>query len=161
MTARVTVIGIGNTLMGDDGVGVRIAEELQRRDLPPDVEVVVGSVAGMALVRHLMESEAVIFADAIDAGSEAPPGSVFRFNPDDVGVTQLRSNTIHGMSVSYLVTSARLAGARPFVLVYAVQVEDVRALPDTLSTPVDAAVAIVAAMIEAEIAPTAETPGTA
>jgi len=62
--------------MGDDGVGVRIAEELLRRKLPSDVQVVVGSVAGMALVGHLLESDRVVFADAIDAGAE--PGAVFR-----------------------------------------------------------------------------------
>ena len=149
MTARVTVIGIGNTLMGDDGFGVRVAEELLCRELPPDVEVVVGSVAGMSLVGHLLDSERVIFADAIDARAE--PGSVFRFDPDDVGVTQLRSNTIHGMSVSYLVTTARFSGAHPDVLVYAVQVEDVRPHPDTLTPKVLAAVGDVADMIEAEL----------
>ena len=70
---------------------------------------------------------------------------------DGVGVTQLRSNTIHGMSVSHLVTTARLAGAQPDVLVYAVQVEDVRALPDTLSPRVLAQVRDAADMIEAEL----------
>jgi hydrogenase maturation protease len=149
VTARVTVIGIGNTLMGDDGFGVRVAEELLRRELPSDVEVVVGSVAGMSLVGHLLDSERVIFADAIDARAE--PGSVFRFDPDDVGVTQLRSNTIHGMSVSYLVTTARFSGAYPDVLVYAVQVEDVRPRPDTLTPKVLAAIGDVADMIEAEL----------
>jgi len=55
------------------------------------------------------------------------------------------------MSVSYLVTSARLSGASPDVLVYAVQVQDVRAVPDTLTPPVLAAVKEVADLIEAEV----------
>ena len=149
-TVAVTVIGIGNTLMGDDGVGVRVAEELQTLDHGPGAEIVVGSVAGMSLVCHLLDSRHVIFVDAIDAGDE--PGSIFRFDPDDVGVTSLRSNTIHGMSVSYLVTSARMSGARPDVIVYGVQVADVSCCPDTLSPPVEDAAARVVELVTEEIA---------
>jgi len=145
------VLGIGNTLMGDDGVGVRIAEELSTRELgaPGEVEVVIGAVAGMALVGHLRESRNVIFADAID--TDAEPGAVFCFDPDDAGVTQLRSNTTHGMSVSYLVTAARMAGADPNVLVYAVQVGDVRPNPDALTAAVEATVSPTADLIAEEI----------
>ncbi len=149
MAAQTTIIGIGNTLMGDDGVGVRVAEALMQLELPPDVEVVVGETAGMGLVGYLLESERVIFADAIDAGVQ--PGSVFRFDPDDAGVTQLRSNTSHGMSIGHLVTSARLSGAQPEVLVYAVQVGNVVPIPDTLTAPVEAAVSDVAALIAADL----------
>jgi hydrogenase maturation protease len=148
-TVAVTVIGIGNTLMGDDGVGVRVAEELLGKEFGPGAEIVVGSVAGMSLVGHLLDSRHVIFVDAIDAGDE--PGSIFRFNPDDVGVTNLRSNTIHGMSVSYLVTCARMSGARPDVVVYGVQVADVTCCPDVLSTPVEDAATRVIELVAAEI----------
>ena len=149
---RVVVLGIGNTLMGDDGVGVRIAEELSAHTLggPGEVEVVTGAVAGMALVGYLRESPNVIFADAIEAGGQ--PGDVFRFDPDNAGVTQLRSNTTHGMSVSYLVTAARMAGADPEVLVYAVQVGDVRPNPDALTPAVAAAVVPTADLIAEQIA---------
>ena len=149
--ASVVVLGIGNTLMGDDGVGVRIAEELSTRELgaPGEVEVVTGAVAGMALVGHLRESRNVIFADAID--TDADPGTVFCFDPDEAGVTQLRSNTTHGMSVSYLVTAARMAGADPNVLVYAVQVGDVRPNPDALTAAVEATVSPTADLIAEEI----------
>jgi hydrogenase maturation protease len=149
-THAVTVIGIGNTLMGDDGVGVRVAEELLAAGVGPGAEVVVGSVAGMSLVGHLLDSRHVIFVDAIDAGDE--PGSIFRFDPDDVGVSNLRSNTIHGMSVSYLVTSARMSGARPDVIVYGVQVADVSCCPDMLSPPVEDAAVRVIELVAEEVA---------
>jgi len=56
------------------------------------------------------------------------------------------------MSVSYLVTAARMAGASPDVTVYAVQVGDVRPNPDRLTPPVEAAVAPTADLIAEEIA---------
>lgn len=121
---RLAVIGVGNTLMGDDGIGIEIAEGLDPRALGEDVELVIGGTAGMALVRYFLTCEMVIFLDAIAA--ESRPGEIFRFHPDEAGVTSLRSNNIHGMGVGYLLTSARMLGIEPHVVVLAVQVGDVR-----------------------------------
>ncbi len=63
----------------------------------------------------------------------------------------LRSNNIHGMGVPHLVANARLSGADPDVVVYAVQVGDVRPRPDELTPEVDEAVAAVAAMVREDI----------
>jgi hydrogenase maturation protease len=142
---RVAVLGVGNTLMGDDGVGVEVARLLsQAGGLPPGCEIVLGETAGMGLVRHFRECDAVVFVDAIDAGDE--PGTVYVFHPDEAGVTALRSNNIHGMGVGYLLTCARMAGADPDVVCVAVQVGDVRPAPDALSTEVAAVVHRVAAI---------------
>lgn len=148
-SALVTVIGLGNTLMGDDGVGVRVAEKVGALERVPGVRAIVGGVAGLALVPDVVAARRVIFVDAIDAGE--PAGSVFRFDPDDVGVTQLRSNTSHGMSVGAIVTNARLLGARPDVTVYAVQVGDVTCRPDELTPAVADAASAVETMIAEEI----------
>jgi hydrogenase maturation protease len=151
--ARITAIGIGNTMMGDDGVGVRVAEMLLERDLGPDVEVVVGSVAGMTLVGHFLASETVIVVDGIDVGDA--PGSIYRFGADEGGVTSLRSHTSHGLSVPDLVRAARLSGADPRVLIFGIQVGDVSMRVDELSAEVSRAVSAVADLIETEVAPLA------
>jgi len=146
---RVTVLGIGNTLMGDDGVGVEVAQRLIGvGGLPDGCEVVLGETAGMGLVRYFRESDAVVFIDAIDAADK--PGSVFVFDPDDAGVTSLRSNNIHGMGVGHLLTCARLTGACPDVVVVAVQVGDVRPKPDELSPEVASSVPRVVEIVRAE-----------
>jgi hydrogenase maturation protease len=176
LARRLTVVGVGNSLMGDDGVGVAVARELLAGAglaidppeagpiaagcgyhvpgaLGPGVDVVVGETAGLALLRHFLESDVVIVVDALDAsGQGADPGQVFRFSPDDVGVVSLRSNNIHGMGVPHLVAHARLAGADPDVIVFAVQVGDVRPNPDTLTPAVAAAVPGVVELIGEEIA---------
>jgi len=149
--SRVAIIGIGNTLMGDDGLGVHIAEKLA--DAFPDaaergVDICAGHTAGMGLMPQVMAAEKVVFVDAVDAGDE--PGSVFRLDPDAAGLTGLRSNTSHGVGVSYLVTGARLQGHWPEFVVYAVQIGDVMAGPDTLSPGVAAAVADVVGMLAEE-----------
>jgi hydrogenase maturation protease len=147
--ARTAIVGVGNTLMGDDGVGVQVARSLLGEGpLPDGVEVVLGETAGMALLPYFRECRSVIFVDAIDAGAE--PGAVFRFDPDEAGVTRLRSNNIHGMGVGYLLTTARWTGADPEVVVLAVQVGDVRPVPDTLTPEVAAVVPEVARMAREE-----------
>ena len=146
---RVAVLGVGNSLMCDDGVGVAVARGLlEEGGLPDAVEVVVGETAGMGLVSYFRDYEAVVFVDAIDVGDA--PGSVYRFGPDEAGVTALRSNNIHGMGVGYLVTCARLTGASPEVVCVAIQVGDVRPLPDELTPEVAEAVPEAVALVRDE-----------
>ena len=161
--------------MGDDGVGVSVVRRLLEdagvdlgagagpvaagvgRHLPdglgPGVDAVLGETAGLGLIKHFREAEAVIVVDALDAsGQGAAPGQVFRFSPDDAGIMDLRSNNIHGMGVPHLVANARLTGADPEVVVYAIQVGDVRPDPDHLTPEVEAAAGDVARMVRDDIA---------
>ncbi|HCG98956.1 MAG TPA: hypothetical protein DE036_03915 [Actinobacteria bacterium] len=135
---RITVLGVGNTLMGDDGVGVAVARELVSELEDSPVNVVLGETAGMGLIRHFRESDVVIVIDAVAAEAEA--GSIFRFNADEAGIVHLRSNNIHGMGVPHLISNARLAGADPEVIVFGIQVGDVRPRDEILTGPVAAAV---------------------
>lgn len=144
----VRVIGLGNTLMGDDGVGVRVAEELASRDLGPDTEVVNGGTDGMALTRHFVEADAVIVIDAITTGDE--PGSVFRFRPEDVQMERLRSHTSHGLSLPAILFATQLQGELPLVIVYAIEICNTACGFDTLSPDVEAAVPEVAEMVAGE-----------
>ncbi|NCO65334.1 MAG: hypothetical protein COW32_10615 [Candidatus Aquicultor secundus] len=131
---KITVLGIGNTLMGDDGVGAAVVRDLSAEIDEPNVTMIVGETAGMGLVKHFRDSDIVIVVDSI--ATEAEPGTIFRFNPDEAGVLNLRSNNIHGMGVAYLVTNARLTGANPEVIVFGVQVGDVRPRDSELTPPV-------------------------
>jgi hydrogenase maturation protease len=139
---------MGNTLMGDDGIGVRVAEALSLRDLGPDVVVIDGGTAGMALSRHFTGADSVVVVDAIAAGDT--PGSVFRFTPEDVGITELRSHTSHGLSLPSIMLAARLQGAAPHVIVYAVQIGDITCGFDTLTADVEACIPDVCEMVAAE-----------
>lgn len=137
-TSKITILGIGNTLMGDDGVGVVVVKDLLAEISEPDINVVIGETAGMGLIKHFRDSDVVIVIDAVNAGAE--PGAIFKFNPDEAGILGLRSNNIHGMGVPYLVTNARLVGANPEVIIFGVQVGDVRPRDGVLTPPVAAAV---------------------
>lgn len=134
--------------MGDDGVGVRVAEELSSRDLGAGVRAVSGGTDGMALTQHFLDSDVVVVVDAIAAGDE--PGAVYRFTPDDAGITSLRSHTSHGLSVPAILFAARLKGANPEVIIYAVQIGDITCGFETLTPEVEAALPDVVEMVAEE-----------
>jgi len=169
---RVAIIGIGNTLMADDGVGPAAVRLLMGRadggaaipgtqdsgplracpapqttidcELEPGIDAVLGEVAGMSLLPYFRTRAGIVVIDGIDAGAE--PGALFRFGPDEAGITGLRSSSIHGLGVPHLVANARLTGANPEVVIVAVQVQDVRPRPDELSPPVAAVLEQAAAL---------------
>ena len=76
------ILGLGNPLLGDEGIGVRVIEELKGLQLPDGVEAVEGGTAGVGLVGLMEGYQRVIIVDAADMGH--PPGRVVRFTPLEV-----------------------------------------------------------------------------
>ena len=78
---RVLILGLGNPLLGDEGTGVRVVEELKGLELPGGVTVVEGGTGGLGLIRLMEGYQKVIIVDAADMGH--PPGRVVRFTPSE------------------------------------------------------------------------------
>ena len=76
------VIGVGNILYGDDGVGVRAIWELQKTPLASGIDLVDGGSMGVDLLEYLKAYERVVIIDAADMG--LPPGTVKVFKPEQV-----------------------------------------------------------------------------
>lgn len=76
---RVLILGLGNLLLGDEGIGVRVVEELKGLELPDGVTVAEGGTSGLGLVGLMEGYQRVIIVDAADMGHS--PGRVVRFTP--------------------------------------------------------------------------------
>jgi hydrogenase maturation protease len=76
------VLGLGNTLQGDDGLGVRVVEQLAKRKLPVGVEVRETGTPGIGLINEWQGWQKVMIIDATEMGEE--PGTWKRFSPQDV-----------------------------------------------------------------------------
>jgi len=110
------VLGAGNVLLLDEGVGIRAVEELQRRyDFPDDVNVLDGGTSGIELLRFFDGVDHLIIIDAISAGK--PPGTVMRVEGDDVPATFETRITPHQLGLSDLLATARLTDVMPGHLV--------------------------------------------
>ena len=70
----IVVLGIGNILLRDEGVGVRVAEQMLSINLPREVEVVDGGTAGADLLDVICNRRKVIIIDAVDADNKARRG---------------------------------------------------------------------------------------
>ena len=110
------VLGVGNVLLSDEGIGVRAVEELQRRyRFPDEVEILDGGTSGIELLRFFDEVEHLIIIDAVRAGH--PPGTVMRVEGDDVPATFETRITPHQLGLSDLLATAKLTDQMPGHLV--------------------------------------------
>ncbi len=135
----VLILGLGNPLQGDDGVGCRVAQELEGRTLPDDVEVMDGGTPGVGLLNLFQGRLRVIIVDAAEMGLAA--GSVVRFRPKDVTLTgSAQRFSLHRSGVAdALALASELKLALPEIVVFGVQPERVD-WNDSLSPQVQAAV---------------------
>lgn len=76
------VLGIGSTLFGDDGAGIRVVEMLANRKLPAHVQAQAAGLPGWGLPAWLEGWQRVILVDAVQMGSQ--PGVWKRFRPEDL-----------------------------------------------------------------------------
>jgi hydrogenase maturation protease len=73
---RVLVLGLGNVLLKDEGIGVHIAVELQKQNLPANVEVIDGGTAGMDVLLSQAGLDKLVVVDAIRFGKKA--GTIYK-----------------------------------------------------------------------------------
>jgi hydrogenase maturation protease len=135
---RTLVIGVGNTLRGDDGVGVRVAQELAGGPLPEGVAVIDGGTGGLDLLFELEQAERVILIDAAEMGCE--PGEVRVFPGEHVAdAPGVRFSSTHGFGVAEVLALARSLGLEVEVTVVGIQPVEVTyrdGLSETLASRV-------------------------
>ncbi len=147
---RVLVLGLGNPILGDDGVGWRVAEQCAERiKMHPQLASVATTIefdshsgGGLSLGERLVGYDRVILIDAISAGNQ-PPGSIMCFplealtNPGSV-----HTSSAHDTSLVTALELARRLGARvpETAIVVAVQAENLYEFSEELSPAVQTAV---------------------
>lgn len=109
--AKILILGIGNILLQDEGVGVRVIEHLQTdKRLPEGVELVDGGTAGADLIDVLADRQLVIIVDAVDF--DAPAGTILRITPDD-WLPRENALSLHDLDIPQTLAMTRLLGCAP------------------------------------------------
>ncbi len=116
----VRILGLGNPLRGDDGVGVAAVERLAAEGLPAGVEAVDVGAGGLVLLGLLEGAAGVVLVDAADLGE--PPGTVCRFAAADL-VARAPGPSLHGSTLSEVLALAQDLGTLPPLIAVLVQVE--------------------------------------
>jgi hydrogenase maturation protease len=111
-THRVLVLGVGNILLEDEGVGVRALEELQSRyEAPPGVIWLDGGTTGMGLLDEMSDCDHLLVLDAVQTG--APPGTLVRMTNEEVPVYFGLRITPHQLGLSDVLATLELTGEQP------------------------------------------------
>ena len=109
---RLLVLGLGNVLLSDDGLGIAAVSLLERHYQAPDgVSVLDGGTLGLALLPLLEEADDAILVDAVRA--DAPPGSLVRLDGDAVPPAVRERLSPHQIGVADLLDGVRLRGRSP------------------------------------------------
>ena len=114
------ILGVGNLLLSDEGVGVHVANKLMEMDLPAGVEVIEGGTDGFRLMNFVTEADRLIVVDAVKGGS--PPGSIYRFDIKDAPSSPDAFKTsVHQIGILEVVHLSELIGQTPKTTVIGVE----------------------------------------
>jgi hydrogenase maturation protease len=130
-------MGIGNLLMGDEGVGVHVARLLEQEELPSHVDVLDGGTGGFHLLDELCSHRLVVLIDATMDGK--PEGTVTVTEPryaSDFPPTL----TAHDIGLRDLMVSAALIGELPRMHLITISIDNMQTMQMALSPPIRSAV---------------------
>ncbi|MDD2763646.1 MAG: hydrogenase maturation protease [Opitutaceae bacterium] len=137
MKPAVLVLGLGNDILTDDAVGLRVAQAVREHLAgEPGIEVKSTTEMGLALLDEIADRENVVLVDSVQTG-RAPPGHIHEINPEDL--SRVLGTSPHFLGIGETLALGKLLGlAMPRqVRIFAVEVAD----PFTLGTSLTPAVA--------------------
>jgi len=121
-TATSLILGIGNPILADDGVGIQIARRM--KDISPDVAVAETYESGLALLDIIPGYERLIVVDSIKT-DDGKPGDVYKLELEDLSPA-MDFTSLHGISIATVLELGRMMGMEmpARVSIYAVEIED-------------------------------------
>ena len=112
MKIRISLIGLGNILLQDEGVGVQAVEALRKSfDFPEDVRLIDGGTLGLDLLPFIEGMEKILFVDAVDLQKE--PGTIAILEDEDLPSFLEPKLSLHHVGLSDLLFASSLMGIRP------------------------------------------------
>ena len=92
---KITVLGIGNLLLKDEGVGIHAIQALEKESLPKNVELVDGAVVGFDLLPIIESCDKLIIIDAIKTSDAS--GTIYEFDPRQIDIKKDAHISLHDM----------------------------------------------------------------
>lgn len=122
---KILIIGVGNLLLRDEGVGIHVIREIQKRELPSGVEALDGGVGGFDLLNYFSQARKVLIIDAAEMG--LPPGAVARFQPSQLNPRpKERSFSAHEVKLLEVIELAQaLDKSLPEIVIFGIQPKEI------------------------------------
>jgi hydrogenase maturation protease len=113
------IIGIGNILLQDDGVGVHVIKQLEKENLPSTIELVDGGTSTLDTLGFFLDYKKVIVVDCLKAGLE--PGTIYKIKPEDIENYQKENLSIHDVQILDVVKMANMMNKYPQVVIFGIE----------------------------------------
>ena len=136
---QIIILGVGNLLFTDEGVGIRVAEALQDHyEFPQNVRVVDGGTLGLNLLGVISEADYLIVVDAVRQGGE--PGSLYRLAGEEIPKRIRAKNSLHQVEFLEALTCCQALDKVPETVIVGVEPEDITTMSIELTPTVHARV---------------------
>lgn len=148
---KTLILGLGNPILSDDGVGCHVAMALKERLQEPEVDVLEASIAGLDFLDMLTGYDKVIIIDAIQTG-EGTPGQIYRLDPEAFNATRHAASPHDVNFATALELGNKLGLALPSQIdIFAVEVADTSCFSEECTPKVTEAIPLCVEMIVQEL----------
>jgi len=132
----ILILGIGNEILTDDGIGPKLVNDLDKGRFPPNVVFQTASLGGLELLDMMRDYDRVIFIDAIKTGKKKA-GSVSCFTPDDFRETLHLSN-LHDINFLTALELGKRTGMKvpPSIHIIAIEIVEDKVFSSSFSTEI-------------------------
>jgi hydrogenase maturation protease len=139
MEKRILVLGVGNVLLHDEGVGIRVIERLTAEyDFSENVELMDGGTLGVRLLDPIVQADHVIVVDAVRNGE--PPGTLYFLDADFLATRVAFKNSLHQADMVDTLAYAEMLDKRPPAVIVGIEPEDISPWGLDLTATVEAQV---------------------
>lgn len=147
---KTLILGLGNPILGDDGVGIRVAGELKKQIDDENVDVKEASIGGLGILDLIQGYDKVIVIDSIQT-KDGRPGQLYKFEPSDFKET-IHLSSPHDINFATALSLGRkLQMPMPEVIdIYAIEIKDNVTFSEECTPDVSKAISKIVARILAE-----------
>ena len=146
----VRILGCGNPLMGDDGIGIRVIEKLKKTPLNEmeGVDIIDAGVCGLDMLNLFEGASKVIIVDAVVGGGGSEVGSIRRFSGDELKGGGFQDGfSVHDIGISDVLNIGEHVQSMPEVVVFGIEIRRKFELSMELTERVQDAVGVAVGMV--------------
>jgi len=142
---KILILGIGNVLMGDEGIGVHTIKAVEEKSFPEDIDILDGGTGGFHLMAYFQEYENIIMIDA--TMDKKPAGTVSVIQPKFASDFP-KSLSAHDIGLKDMIESITLLGKLPKIYLITVTIDSIQSMQMELSPRIKESIPEVIGKIE-------------
>lgn len=117
------IVGVGNILLGDEGIGVHVIKELEKLKLPQNVELMDMGVSIFSLIPYIRGRKKIILIDALKSGSEI--GNIYELSIDDIEKDSGKCFSLHQIGIAEILTSFQFEQTPAEIMILGIEIGEI------------------------------------